>query len=83
MKSKEGGSGPERDSQFRYINEQVKDFIQQGDPVISVDTKKSENVGDFTNSGRTWRKKGQPKEVNVYDFKSLGGKGQYIGKCFI
>lgn len=58
VKSKEGGSGPERDSQFRYINEHVKDFIQQGDPVISVDTKKSENVGDFKNSGRTWRKKG-------------------------
>ncbi|NOR47580.1 MAG: ISAzo13 family transposase [Methanosarcinaceae archaeon] len=71
-KSKEGGSAPERDCQFRYINEQVKDFIQQGDPVISVDTKKRENVGNFKNSGRTWKKKGQPKEVNVYDFQSLG-----------
>jgi len=50
MKSKEGCSAPERDSQFRYINEQVKDFIQQGDPVISVDTKKRENVG-FVNVG--------------------------------
>lgn len=72
VKSKERGSGPERDGQFRYINEQIKDFIQQGEPAISVDTKKRENVGDFKNSGRTWRKKGQPKEVNVYDFRSLG-----------
>lgn len=72
VKSKEGGSGPERDAQFQYINEQVKNFIQQGNPVISVDTKKRENVGEFKNSGRTWRKKGQPKQVNVYDFQSLG-----------
>jgi len=72
VKTKEGGSRPERDAQFRYINEQVKKFMMRGDPVISVDTKKKEIVGDFKNAGRTWRKKGQPREVNVYDFPSLG-----------
>lgn len=72
VKSKEGSSVPERDAQFQYINKQVNDFIRQDNPVISVDTKKRENVGDFKNSGRTWRKKGQTKKVNVYDFKSMG-----------
>lgn len=72
VKTKEAGSGPERDAQFRFINEQVKKFMIRGDPVISVDTKKKERVGEFKNPGRTWRKKGQPKEVNVYDFPSLG-----------
>lgn len=72
VKTKEGGSEPERDAQFRYINEQVKKFVVQGDPVISVDTKKREIVGDFKNPGRTWRKKRDAKEVNVYDFSSLG-----------
>ncbi len=72
VKTKEGGSVQERDSQFRYINEQVKIFMNNGDPVISVDTKKKEKVGDFKNPGSTWRKKGQPIEVNVYDFPSLG-----------
>jgi len=72
VKTKEGGSEPERDAQFRYINEQVKKFVAQGDPVISVDTKKREIVGDFKNPGRTWRKKRDAKEVNVYDFPSLG-----------
>ena len=71
MKSKEGGSGPERDAQFRYINEQVKKFVVRGDPVISVDTKKRELVGDFKNQGKTCRKKGEAKEVNTYDFLSL------------
>lgn len=72
VKTKEGGSEPERDAQFRYINEQAKKFVVQGDPVISVDTKKREIVGDFKNPGRTWRKKRDAKEVNVYDFPSLG-----------
>ena len=71
-KNIEGSSIPERDAQFRYINEQAKEFINQGYPVISVDAKKKENVGEFKNPGRTWTKKGQAKEVNVYDFPSLG-----------
>lgn len=64
-KNIEGSSVPERDAQFRYINEQAKEFINQGYPVISVDAKKKENVGEFKNPGRTWTKKGQAKEVNV------------------
>jgi hypothetical protein len=64
-KNIEGSSVPERDAQFRYINEQAKEFINQGYPVISVDAKKKENVGEFKNPGRSWAKKGQAKEVNV------------------
>jgi hypothetical protein len=70
-KAREGNSVPERDSQFRYINTQTANFIDEGDPVISVDAKKKENIGNFKNSGRNWRKKGDPEEVNVYDFPSL------------
>ena len=71
-KTMEAGSVPERDAQFRYINEHVKKVMNRGDPVISVDTKKKERVGEFKNPGKTWRKKGQPKIVNVYDFPSWG-----------
>jgi transposase len=69
-KNLEGKSGPERDTQFRYINSQAAQFIDSGDPVISVDAKKKELVGNYKNSGRTWRPKGQPELVNVYDFPS-------------
>ena len=72
LKSKEGLSPPERDAQFRYINRQVKAFLARGAPVISVDTKKKERVGDFKNAGKTWHLKGRPTEVNVYDFPHLG-----------
>ena len=72
MKNIEGCTNPKRDAQFQYINQQVKHFIELGNPVISVDTKKKEIVGNFKNDGGTWEKKGQPKEVNVYDFISLG-----------
>jgi hypothetical protein len=72
VKVKEGERQPDRDGQFRYINEQVKAYIAQGDPVISVDTKKKERVGEFKNPGQTWRKRGQPREVLVYDFPQLG-----------
>jgi hypothetical protein len=71
-KNLEGSSVPERDTQFGYINQQAKQFINSGYPVISVDTKKKERVGEFKNPGRTWTKKGQAKDVNVYDFLSLG-----------
>ena len=69
-KTLEGKSGPERDSQFRYINNQASKFIEAGDPVISVDAKKKELVGEYKNSGRTWRQKGLQELVNVYDFPS-------------
>ena len=70
VKKIEGGTCPERNKQFEYINQQVKQFIKEGNPVISVDTKKKELVGNYKNTGRTWEKKGQPKAVNVYDFLS-------------
>jgi hypothetical protein len=71
-KNKEGRSPPERDAQFRYINSQVEKFQAEGNPVLSVDTKKKERVGEFRNTGRTYRPKGKPIDVNVYDFPSLG-----------
>jgi hypothetical protein len=71
VKTKEGRQHPNRDAQFRYLNQQVKRFRRSGDPVISVDTKKKELVGAFKNGGRTWRPKGKPHRVNVHDFPSL------------
>jgi len=61
-----------RDQQFRYINRQVRQSLARQEPVLSVDTKKKERVGNFKNAGKTWRPKGQPMEVNVYDFPHLG-----------
>jgi hypothetical protein len=72
VKTKEGASPPGRDEQFRYINAQVKRFLKQGDPILSIDTKKKERVGAFKNAGRTWRPKGRPYHVNIYDYPSLG-----------
>ena len=69
-KTKEGGDHPDRDEQFQHINALVEDFQARGQPVISVDTKKKELVGDFKNAGREWQPKGEPEEVNVYDFIS-------------
>ncbi len=77
IKSKENGTSEERDSQFRYINEQVKLFEKKKLPVISVDTKKKELVGNFKNSGRKYQKKGKAEIVNVYDFEYLS-KGKAI-----
>jgi hypothetical protein len=67
-KDKEGLSPPERDRQFRYINRQVREFTSRGAPVISVDAKKREKIGDFKNAGREWRKKGDPRKVDSRDF---------------
>ena len=69
-KDKEGLAPPGRDAQFRYINDQARDFLDRGQPVISVDTKEKELVGSFKNAGRTWRPKGEPIEVQVHDFPS-------------
>lgn len=71
-KSLEGSSPAERDQQFQYINRLVKQFMRRGDPVLSVDTKKKERVGNFKNAGRTWRPKARPVRVNIYDFPHLG-----------
>src|SRR6266850_1134892 len=59
---------PDRDAQFHYINDRVKEALAAGEPAISVDTKKKELVGDFKNAGREWRPKGSPEEVRVHDF---------------
>ena len=67
-KTKEGESHPDRNAQFEYINAKVQQYIQRKQPVISVDTKKKELVGDFKNGGREWRPKGDPEKVRVYDF---------------
>ena len=77
VKTREGKQHPDRDAQFHYLNRQVKTFLRTGDPVISVDTKKKELVGSFKNAGRTWRPKGKPHQVNVYDFPSHS-KGKAI-----
>src|SRR5512135_1580869 len=67
-KTLEGTRHPDRDAQFRYISEQVRAHRGAGDPVISVDTKKKELVGEFKNAGREWRPKGQPEAVRTHDF---------------
>jgi hypothetical protein len=67
-KTREGGQHIDRDAQFQYINTQAKAFLAADEPVISVDTKKKELVGNFKNSGREWRPKGTPELVNVHDF---------------
>jgi len=73
-KTREGSSHPDRNAQFEYINRQVIAFQRRSQPVISVDTKKKELVGEFKNPGEEWQPKGQPEKVNVHDFpdKKLG-----------
>jgi hypothetical protein len=70
-KTLEGSQHPDRDDQFRYINALAKELLAAGDPVISVDTKKKQLVGRFTQAGREWHRQGEPVEVNTYDFPSL------------
>src|SRR6266571_4560828 len=70
-------SGVGRDEQFRYLNRQVKRYLAHREPVLSVDTKKKERVGNFKNSGQTWRPAGQSLPVNLYDYPHLG-KGPAI-----
>jgi hypothetical protein len=70
-KGEEGPSPATRDAQFQYLNAQVRQFLACGAPVLSIDTKKKEQVGAFKNPGRTWRQKGQPRRVNAYDFRKL------------
>lgn len=67
-KTLEGATHPDRDGQFHYINRQVKQFLKRGEPVISVDTKKKELVGNFKNTGREWQPQGEPEEVEMHDF---------------
>jgi hypothetical protein len=67
-KTREGADNPDRDPQFRVINDAVKAAMAESQPAISVDTKKKELVGDFKNAGREWRKQGDPEDVRVHDF---------------
>jgi hypothetical protein len=75
-KTLEGKQHPDRDGQFRYLNEQARTHRDAGQPVISVDTKKKELLGAFKNAGRQWRPAGQPTEVNTHDFP-----GDSVGKA--
>ncbi len=72
--SESSSQHPDRDAQFAYLNDQAAAHLAAGDPVISVDAKKKENVGEFRNGGREWQPKGSPEPVNVHDFidKELG-----------
>jgi transposase len=69
-KTLEGASHPDRDAQFQYINGRVKEFLRRRQPVISVDTKKKELVGQFKNVGKEWQPKGEPEQVEIHDFAS-------------
>ena len=69
QKNLEGSHHPDRNEQFEYINRKAKRYLKQGEPVISVDTKKKELVGDFKNAGREWQLKGKPESVRVHDFE--------------
>src|SRR5438132_7723931 len=73
-KTIEGSSHPDRDAQFEHINRQVRAFQRAGQPVVSVDTKKRELIGDFKNAGQEWRPAGTPEKVRAKDFpdKRLG-----------
>ena len=73
-KTREGSSHPDRNAQFEHINKQVLAFQKRNQPVISVDTKKKELVGEFKNPGQEWQPQGEPEKVNVHDFpdKQLG-----------
>ena len=72
-KSLSRASNPDRDRQFKLINRKISKFLNEGSPVISVDTKKKEIIGNFKNSGQVWRKKGDPKLVEDHDFPSRSG----------
>ena len=78
-KTREGSEHPDRDAQFQHIDAMVLDHQRRGQPVISVDTKKKELVGDFKNAGREWQPKGQPEAVRVHDFvdRELGKVAPY------
>jgi hypothetical protein len=79
-KTKEGGDSPDRDFQFEHINKTVKEFCKCGDPVISVDCKKKELIGEYKNNGLEWTPVKNPTEVNVYDFiDKTNGKASPYG----
>ncbi|MDZ7935142.1 MAG: ISAzo13 family transposase [Emticicia sp.] len=79
-KTKEGGDSPDRDAQFEYINKTSKEFLTNKEPVISVDCKKKELIGEYKNNGQEWTPVKKPTEVNVYDFiDKTNGKASPYG----
>ena len=78
-KTEEGKDHPDRDAQFEYINRRVRSFQRRGQPVVSVDTKQKELIGDYKNPGQEWEPKGQPRRVKSKDFpdKELGKVAPY------
>jgi len=74
-KAQEGSGHEDRNAQFEYIGQRVRTLQRQGQPVVSVDTKKKELVGEFKNAGAEWQSMGQPTEVKVHDFPD-----QQLGK---
>jgi hypothetical protein len=68
LKTEEGAQHPDRDAQFRYLNQQAREHLAASQPVVSVDTKKKELVGRYANGGREWRPVGEPEQVAVHDF---------------
>jgi hypothetical protein len=79
-KTKEGGDSPDRDAQFEHINRVATEFAENNDPVISVDCKKKELVGEYKNNGQEWTPTKNPIEVNVYDFiDKTNGKASPYG----
>jgi len=76
QKAREGAAHPDRNAQFEHINATAAAFTRRGQPVISVDTKKKELVGDFKNGGREWQPTGEPERVRVHDFP-----GDAVGKA--
>ena len=80
-KMREGSSHPDRNAQFEYINRQVLAFQRRQQPVISVDTKKKELVGEFKNPGEEWQPMGQPEEVNVHDFPERNWARRFPTGC--
>jgi hypothetical protein len=78
-KTVEGRQHPDRDAQFRYVNDQVTAQVTGGGPVVSVDAKKKELIGEYANRGRAWRPVGDPRRVDVHDFPGEQGKAVPYG----
>ena len=68
----EGGDHPDRDAQFHHINNRSREFLATGEPVLSVDAKKKELIGNYKNNGQEWTLSKEPRLVNVYDFQAEG-----------
>ncbi len=78
-KKLEGRQHPDRDGQFHYLNDQVTLFLAAGLPVISVDSKKKENIGAYSNGGAEYAPRGEPERTNTYDFIGAAGKAVPYG----